>query len=413
MVFVSPKLPSDKYNIISPLAFNSASLFSVENPISTNIPAKNEHEIFGFGPYWNFDKMDKVDFSALTTFAYFDIPVDGQGNMDTGGPGYQTFISKNATELFEKAHKNGTRVVVTFTQMNNGDINALMENEDAQNDFINNSTNLVKNRGLDGINVDFEYTGDSGPYYRNQFSRFVTKLAEKMHQKVPGSKVTVSVYASAVKDPKIYDIKTLSDKSDGIFMMAYDFATLSSDTAMPTSPLDGHKEGKYWYDISTAVNDFLKVMPPEKLILGLPWYGYEYPVNSPTVNAATYQGYYYYYWVGWRRYSAYYQPPSTVQTYANAQDSITVKSSGWDNYGKVGWKAYIDGEGIWRMVFMEDTKSLKLKYDFAKDKKLAGVGIWALGFEDGKRELWDLLKDEFGPKLADLSIVNKKVKDVI
>ena len=52
------------------------------------------------------------------------------------------------------------------------------------------------------------------------------------------------------------------------------------------------------------------------------------------------------------------------------------------------------------MVFIEDEKSLGLKYDFAKDKQLAGVGIWALGFDDGKKELWTLLEDKFGQKIT-------------
>ena len=52
------------------------------------------------------------------------------------------------------------------------------------------------------------------------------------------------------------------------------------------------------------------------------------------------------------------------------------------------------------MIFLDDNRSLKIKYQFAKEKKLAGVGMWALGFDDGKDELWDLLSLEFGNMLA-------------
>lgn len=178
---------------------------------------------------------------------------------------------------------------------------------------------------------------------------------------------------------KLYDIKELSKVSDGIFMMAYDFAVKGSDNAIPTAPLYGHKEGKYWYDVSTAVEDFLKLMPANKLVLGVPWYGYEYPVSEPMVNASTDTGYSYWYkywtspwyWV-WRK--AYYRPPTIVQTYATSINEVTAEKSGWDNHGKVGWKAYKE-DGSWRMFFMEDTRSLGAKYDFAKAKNLGGVGI--------------------------------------
>jgi len=52
------------------------------------------------------------------------------------------------------------------------------------------------------------------------------------------------------------------------------------------------------------------------------------------------------------------------------------------------------------MIFLDDSKSLKIKYQFAKEKNLAGVGMWALGFDDGKHELWNLLNLEFGNMLA-------------
>lgn len=375
--------------------------------------AEKKYEVFGFAPYWTINKLNTVSFETLTTLAYFDIPVDGEGNFVEDSPGYQTFITQKATNLFKKAHKNGTRVVVTFTQMNNPDIEDLMTNEKAQDEFIKKAVSLVKKRGLDGANIDFEYVGNPGSDLRNKFTLFTYKFTKKMHQEIPDSKVTVSVYASSVRHPKIYDVGKLSKFSDGIFMMAYDFATKTSDTAMPTSPLYGFKNGKYWYDISTAVDDFLSVMDRDKLILGLPWYGYDYPVEEPKVKADTYQGYYYYYWWWGRRYLGWAPGPgSQVQTYANSQNKVKAEKTGWDEDGKIGWKAYFEN-GVWRMFFMEDVKSLEIKYDFAKQKNLAGVGVWALGFEDGKKELWDLLTRTFGTKRTEASLLNKKIKSVI
>ena len=78
--------------------------------------------------------------------------------------------------------------------------------------------------------------------------------------------------------------------------------------------------------------------------------------------------------------------------------------------GKVSWKAYyVPSDGTWRMVFIDDPKSLSYKYDFAKDKKLGGVGMWALGFDDGP-EMWTLLKEKFGIKnFADADLVSGRI----
>ena len=244
-------------------------------------------------------------------------------------------------------------------------------------------------------------------------------MTKWMHQEIPNSKVTVSVYASSVKDPKIYDIKALADSSDGIFMMAYDFAVAGSSNAIPTSPLYGHKEGKYWYDVSTAVEHFLSKMPSDKLILGVPWYGYNYAVEEPKIKTATSKGYYTYYKKGKRTYSQFIPYKSYAQTYTLATNNITPNSDditdyteGFDEYGKVSYKAYyVPSLGTWRMIFIEDQKSLGLKYDFAKEKGLAGVGMWALGFDDGKTEMWSLLREKFGLKdLANNTVLAKEIR---
>jgi spore germination protein YaaH len=364
---------------------------------------KKGYEVFGFAPYWTFNKLDNVDFNTLTTFAYFGIPVESTGDLDQTDTGYATFQSQHATEIFKKAHRYGTRVVLTITQMDNPTILAFLDNPAAQQNAINQTVQLVHDRGIDGVNVDFEYQGDPGYAYRDQFSTFIKDLTIAMHKKVPSSKVSVSVYATAAKDPKLDDIPTLAKNADDIFMMAYDFATAGSDTAMPTDPLYGYKQGKYWYDVSTAVEDFLKIMPAKKLILGVPYYGYNYPVYSPQVNATT---------------LPYWSASPLTQTYEIAENSVTEASntkviSGWDDVGKVSYKAYYDSyNGTWRMIFLDDSRSLAYKYDFAKDKKLAGVGMWALGFDDGSSDLWAVLQQEFGTKLADAKAQARPIKEI-
>ncbi len=372
------------------------------SPLSPLTESKGGYEVFGFAPYWTFNKLDNVNFNVLTTLSYFGVDVNPDGSLDKGGQGYQTFISDHATDVFKRAHSNGTRVVLTITQMNNDKILALMDDPNAQNLAISQAVESVKDRGIDGINVDFEYSGDPGQEYRDKFSNFVKNLTDRMHTSIPQSRVTVSVYATAVKEPKIYDIAALSKNADGIFMMAYDFAVAGSQNAMPTDPLYGYSSGQYWYDISTAVNDFLKVMPPNKLVLGVPYYGYNYMVDSPDIKAPTYP------WYG----QAQMYTEATNEIAPNMAN-ISGYKTGWDPAGEVGWKAYqVADSGVWRMIFLDDPKSLSMKYDFAKSKNLAGVGIWALGFDGGKADLWNVLASEFGQKTADASVVNKVIGTV-
>lgn len=350
-------------------------------------------EVLGFAPYWTLQRLDNVDFSTLTTFAYFGIPIKPDGRFDRNHAGYTMMATERVQKIFAKANANNAKVVVTLTQMNNDIIEEFLDDPNAQRLVGYETVVLLTERNLDGVNIDFEYNGDPGAEYKNKFSQFIRRYTEYVHKSVPSSFVTVSVYASAVKESKLYDIRLLGQVCDGVLMMAYDFATTSAKKVMPTAPLGGYKEGKYWYDISTAVDDFLTQMPAHKLILGVPYYGYNYPVATPLPNTRTLTRTY--------RRAAYAQTYESVQTDLHGLNpDIRFLTSGWDEVGGVGWKAYKDERNTWRIIFSEDKKSLSKKYDFIKEKNLMGVGIWALGFDKGRPELWDLLSSKFGPKIA-------------
>ncbi len=391
-------------NILLPLSLSLKPLQS----LNENEVKDYQKEVFGFLPHWNFKNTNNIDYEALTTLAYFDVKIDPSGDLIKEDEGYQSFISDKATEIFRKAHINGVRVVLTLTLMDNDKIKQLLDDSDSQQRTIEQSVELVKRRGIDGINIDIEYDGDPGDEYRDKFTQFTQNLTDHMHEEVPASKVTVSVYASGVRYPKVQNIGEVAQVTDGIFMMGYDFAVVSSEVAMPTAPLGGYKEGKYWYDISTAVDDFLTVMPANKLILGTPWYGLNFEVYEPAFKAETVSWYY------WGR-------KGILQTYKNVQEYVTPDredstafKTGWDEIGQVGWKAYYTpSSGTWRMVYMDDPRSLGAKYDLAKNKELLGIGIWAIGFEGDSTEMWDVIRQKFGTKIADIRISQKPIYELL
>jgi spore germination protein len=373
--------------IISPLAT------ATSNTLTPLKEEKKGYQVYGYAPYWTINKLDNVDFNVLTTFAYFGVPIQTDGSLDRTDQGYKVFMSDKATNIFQRAHDAGTKVNLTVTLMENDKILAFLDNPQAQERTINEIVAEVKNRGIDGVSIDIEYAGKPDPSYRAKFSKFVKNTSDRMHAEIPGSQVTVAVYALSAKQPQLYDIGAIAESADSVFMMAYDFSVKGSKSAQPTAPLYGHKEGKYYYDIATAVEDFLKVMPAEKLILGVPYYGYNYLVYEPQVKAATRPAH------SWRGKPA-------VQTYEIAQANVNANMTGindykegWDNEAQVGWRAYkLSSSDTWRMIFVEDERSLGIKYDFAKSQNLGGVGIWALGFDNGHTELWTLLSSKFGTK---------------
>ena len=48
-----------------------------------------------------------------------------------------------------------------------------------------------------------------------------------------------------------------------------------------------------------------------------------------------------------------------------------------------------------REIWFDDDYTLGKKYDFAISKKLKGVGIWALGYDNGYKDLWKVIEEKF------------------
>ena len=67
----------------------------------------------------------------------------------------------------------------------------------------------------------------------------------------------------------------------------------------------------------------------------------------------------------------------------------------FDEETKTPYFSYTNDNNILRQVHFENTTSLVEKYKLIKSNNLQGLGIWALGYDTGHTELWDLIEKEF------------------
>lgn len=49
----------------------------------------------------------------------------------------------------------------------------------------------------------------------------------------------------------------------------------------------------------------------------------------------------------------------------------------------------------WRQLYFDDARTLGEKWDFIKQSKLLGTGLWAAGFEDPHTELYKVMREKF------------------
>jgi hypothetical protein len=109
-------------------------------------------------------------------------------------------------------------------------------------------------------------------------------------------------------------------------------------------------------------------------VLGVPYYGYDWPVTSDAPGAAT-------------------TGRATARTYSYVNSMPGVQQKQWSETYRNPWFPY--GSGDWRQVWFDDVTSLGEKYDLVRDLGLAGTGIWALGYDADRPELWELLRGKF------------------
>ena len=338
------------------------------------------HVVFGYHPYWNGTAWQNYNYELLSHVAWFGLGMNASGDITTtnGWP---------VTGLVDLAHSHGVKVIVTVTLFDNDGINSLLASATARQTAIDNLISRVNQGSADGVNIDFEFVPTAA---RSNFNLFIHDLTVAFHDQIPGSEVSIAM--PSVDWWGSYDYNYLSDNCDGLMIMAYGYYYGGSSNAGPLSPLNSGLSS--WY-IRRTIEDYLTKTGDDasQLILGLPWYGYNWPVVSTAMGAAT-------------------TGTGSSITYTNAEPSALTYGKQYNSTAPSAWYNYSSGGP--RQVWYDDSLSLATKYNYIKDMDLKGLGIWALGYDGNRPEIWGGLSDAFGasaPPLAPQYFTVRNVGD--
>ena len=313
-------------------------------------PALRPHEMFGYAPYWTLPISSGFNLAGLTTLAYFSVGVGGDATVQESGPGWVGYQSQALADLVTRAHDAGDRVVLTASCFGQAALDKMAADPTAGARLGASLVQLVAAKNLDGVSLDFEGKGSKD---QAGLDTLVAAVSAAMHEANPHWQVTMATYASSAGDPAgFYDIRGLSASVDGFFVMAYDMNNRL--TPSPTAPLTGAG----FTDLD-AVQQYTAVVSPSKVILGVPYYGYDWPTAGPGLgDPAT--------------------GPPTPLSYA--QIAATGGRVYWDPTTQTAWTSYQVGSQ-WHQTFFDNPTSLGMKAQLADSYHIAGLGIWALGME--------------------------------
>jgi hypothetical protein len=316
----------------------------------TAMPTLRPHEIFGFAPYWTLPMAGGFDLRDLTTVAYFGVDVAPDGSIIGSGEGWAGYQSQDLAWLISAAHFAGARVVLTAKSFDQATLDRLSSDPTAADRLGSQLVQAIQAKAMDGANLDFEGLGGAD---RSGIARLVASVSGRLHAANPHWQVTVDTYTNSASNPNdFFDVPTLARVTDGLFVMAYDM--YSSGAASPNSPLNS-----YSANVVQSMAWYRWAAPPSKVILGLPFYGYDWPTANNAPNAAAAGS------------------PAPV---GYGQIRTAGLPTYWDQRGSVPWTAYQVG-GQWHEAYYDNPQSLAMKAYLADADGLGGVGIWALGMD--------------------------------
>jgi len=319
------------------------------------------HEVIGYLPYWEYSEYPDLDYSLLTQINFFSAELSIYGDIVN---------DHNWENLYfiDFAQSHGVKVKLCATLFGSYELSTLLENYFYRQNAINNLLDLVLSVGADGIDIDFELLPTN---QRDNLVLFMEELSFAFHSQMDDPIITMAT--PAIDWSNAWDYESLAEITDGLFIMGYNYFYSGSANAGPVAPLGG-----YFYDIEYTVNDYLNKTnnQTDKLILGLPYYGYDWDVVDSSINSET-------------------MSYGIAKTYAEARMLDEYYGSYWDQSSNSAWLTYYDDTWTWNQCWFDDHLSLSNKYAFAKELELQGIGIWALGYDDDYDDLWNLLKLHF------------------
>ena len=244
-------------------------------------------------------------------------------------------------------------------------------------DWVNRTVSSVVNAFLDGVNVDFE-----DPLSAQQaklYTALLQSLNAAVHAVVPSGQVSVDLaWSPSCIDNRCYDSVGIAAAVDLVFIMSYDLRSqvwlLSDCIASANAPIRRVIAGVLNY---TALG-----IPTSSMILGVPWYAYEYPCLNGTHPEAERCEIKHVPFQGAPCSDAAGTEIDFVIAMALLRDRTTTGPRWNEEFGS-WWFNYVDeATGTVHQVWFDDVTSLSLKYQFARAAGLRGVGMWTADFLD-------------------------------
>lgn len=366
-----------QFSIFKPQLLSQPDQASISPAQNVHIKSFSPKIVYGYLPYWT---RAKARFpSPLTHVSYFSLAIQADGRLLELEPksqeaGYRAYMAGVLQNLREEIPKE-KNLELTITMMDQEAIPVFINNSSARALFIRDIKTVASNSPITGVNIDIEYNGLVDEQLQENFARLIQETRAVLLAQSPQKSLSIATYSDAGTIERLTDLARVEPFVDHIIMMAYDYHRRISPQAGPNSPLYGKKENKWESDIMSDLADITRSVPPHKILLGIPFYGYQWEIEDPdNPNSFTIP-----------------RSGSTV-TYENIPPMISMEGVR-RVIDPLALSPYLrfEKKGKPMVLYYDDVESLSYKMSLVQSAGLGGIAIWALGYEGDTVELWDVI----------------------
>jgi len=242
-------------------------------------------------------------------------------------------------------------------------VRALLENPAAQDRLLQSCVSLMKEKGYTGLDVDFEYVPAA---VRENLNCFLAKARAWMHDE--GFLLTSAVPPLTADNQagllfEGFDFRAQGKYNDYVTLMTYEWGYQGGPPG-PVAPVN---------EVRRALEYAVSRMPAEKILMGIPNYGYDWKIPWQEGTSAT-----------------VVQNPGAIAI--AARHGVDIQ---FDEKAQTPWFRYMDGTQR-HEVWFEDARSIRAKFELVREFGLGGVSYWTVNHPFPQN--WTLLEELFEVK---------------
>ena len=336
-------------------------------PPALTLPTEG-FRVLGYHAWWTRDAWRRYDWSVIDKLIFHELSIDANGQI-TNAHGWPNGAS--IAGMIETAQAQGIPVVPALTLFDAAAFDHLFASGLRRRLLMESTMQALRAGGADGVHLDVEVLTAVSDEARDGFHRFVRDLKAALEAYRPGAQLTL--FLPAFDYGEVYDERVLAELADLVVVQGYDLHWAGGPVAGPVAPLRGW-QGLNWERIVGRYRDL--GVPLEKVVLSVPYYGYEWPTETDALRSPTRE----------RGRSITYARLDSAST-ARALTSVEERTSTYDvrrdSVSGSPYYVFEDSTG-WRQGWFEDAESLAEKYRFIRDQGLAGVAVFPLAYDRGR-----------------------------